>query len=189
MPEHTHDFGYYGARGVRGSNAVQARLDELAGGITSPVDSERGLHARLRYLTSSPAGYQAMEQAGIQVQPRTLRAWLAEEQTPSRANLARIDAAYTVLRRENVARHLLQRLNTGGGTRVEIHPVNQAEVQRQHQRVIPHRRMNIRRWDNLVAAWAAGDDEQFAHVWDDHLTDIGSEWGKYEFVAAVGFAA
>jgi hypothetical protein len=189
MPERTLDPGHYGARGVRASNAARARLDELAGGISSPVTTDRGLHARLRYLTASQAGYQAMEQAGIHVQPRTLTGWLAEEHTPTAANLQRIDAAYRALRRENVARHLTQRLNAGGGTRVELHPLDQSGVQRRHQRIVPHRRMTIRRWDHLVSAWAAGDGEQFAQLWDGHLTDLGSQWGQYEYVTAVGFGA
>lgn len=189
MPEYTHDPGHYGAQGVRASNAARNRLDELAGGITSPVTTDRGLHARLRYLTGSPAGYQAMEAAGIRVRPRTLMSWLAEEQTPSKANLQRLDDAYKALRRENVARHLTQRLNAGGGTRVELHPLDQSAVERRHQRIIPHRQMNIRRWDHLISAWATGNSEQFAHLWDDQLTDLGSQWGQYEYVTAVGFGA
>jgi len=189
MPEHTHDPGHYGAQGVRASNAARAQLDELAGGITSPVTTDRGLHARLRYLTASPAGYQAMEQAGIHVRPRTLAGWLAEDHTPNPANLARIDTAYRTLRRENVARHLTQRLNADGGTSVELHPLDQSGVQRQHQRIVPHRRMTIRRWDPLITAWATADNEQFAQLWDDHLTDLGSQWGQYEYVTAVGFGA
>ncbi|MFE7343404.1 hypothetical protein [Streptomyces griseus] len=53
-------------------------------------------------------------------------AWLAEERTPSRANLARLDAAYWDLRRRNVAADLKYRLNNNGrGTRAEVSPVDQ----------------------------------------------------------------
>ncbi|WP_256343002.1 hypothetical protein [Streptomyces sp. MW-W600-10] len=37
----------------------------MVGGISSPVDSDRGPAARLNYLTRSDAGYEAMDRAGI----------------------------------------------------------------------------------------------------------------------------
>ncbi|GAA0443536.1 hypothetical protein GCM10009544_02970 [Streptomyces stramineus] len=55
------------------------------------------------------------------------------------------------MRRQNVARHLLARLNRDGrGTRVEIHPLNQSQVPRPLQRVVEYRAMNVRRWDKIV---------------------------------------
>lgn len=49
--------------------------------------------------------------------------------TPSKKCLAQLDAVYRQVRRHNVARHLLQRLNRQGrGTRVEFHPLNQSQV-------------------------------------------------------------
>ncbi|MFI9490175.1 MULTISPECIES: hypothetical protein [Streptomyces] len=42
---------------------------------------------------------------------------LTGKRRPSKANLDRIDAAYLTVRRQNVANHLLRRLNAGGGTR------------------------------------------------------------------------
>jgi hypothetical protein len=92
-------FGYYGAHGVPGWVALEREMNRQVTGITSPVESERGLAARLRYLTASAAGYAAMERAGISVTRRTLFAWLAAERVPSRQNLRRIDAAYWDLRR------------------------------------------------------------------------------------------
>jgi hypothetical protein len=34
--------------------------------------------------------------------------------------------------------------------------------------------MNVRRWDRIVAAWAAGDDREL----DDAWVDLGSQWGR-----------
>lgn len=189
MPDRTHDFGHYGARGERGSEAAARVLDSLAGGIASPLTSRRGLAARLRYLTKSQAGYRAMAQAGITVTPRTLTAWLKGTQRPNKANLARIDTAYRALRRRNVAQYLLQRLNARGGTRVEIHPLDQSQVDPRHRRVLEFRTLNIRRWDAIVTAWAQGDAQALDDAWIDHMIDLGSQWGKYEYVTAVGFAA
>ncbi|WP_406300106.1 transcriptional regulator [Embleya sp. NBC_00888] len=193
MPYRSLEPGKYGMRGTRASALAAQRLDELADGITSPVDTERGLAARLRYLTASTAGYTAMDTAGITVTPRTLAAWLAEDQTPNRANLRRIDAAYRDLRRRNVARSLIHRLNNGGrGTRVELHPHDQSGVRDQHRRVgvAGHRSVNVRRWDAIVRAWAAGDERALDEEWTDGvLADLGSDWGGYEYATGVGFAA
>lgn len=189
MPDRTHDFGRYGAHGTRGSQAASRVLDSLAGGIASPITTPRGLSARLRYLTRSAAGHDAMREAGITVTPRTLKAWLAGKQRPNKANLAKIDTAYWALRRRNVARYLLRRLNANGGTRVELHPLDQSHVPIPRQRVLEYRRLNIRNWDAIIDAWARGDAQALDNAWIDQMVNLGSQWGKYEYVGSVGFAA
>ncbi|MEV4927274.1 transcriptional regulator [Streptomyces roseoverticillatus] len=191
MPERNIEFGKYGARGVRGSGLVARRLDELAGGIATPVTAKRGLIARLHYLTRTDHARAAAREAGLTVTDRTLKAWLEGRRTPSKANLERIDAAYRMVRRQNVARHLLRRLNREGrGTRVEFHPLNQSQVPQPLQRVVEYRSMNVRRWDRLVGAWAAGDDQGLDDAWTTEvLPDLGSQWGQFEFCSNVGFAA
>lgn len=185
--------GKYGAHGKPGGEAISERLTELAGGIKSSASSERGLEARLKYLTNSPAGYQAMERAGISVTPRTLIAWLAGDRDPNKANRGRIDAAYADMRRRNVAKSLKKRLNNNGrGTRVEVHPINQAGVVPSRQRDLNVRKVNIRpsQWDRLVDQWAAGDVDGMNDEWEDIAEDtLGSEWGAYTSVASIGFGA
>ncbi|MCX4400164.1 transcriptional regulator (plasmid) [Streptomyces sp. NBC_00053] len=191
MPEKTIDFGKFGARGIKGSDAVIRQLDDLAGGIVTPVTAKRGLMARLHYLTKTDHSRAAAKDAGLTVTDRTLQAWLEGKRRPSKANLERIDAAYRTVRRRNVAKHLLARLNRDGrGTRVEIHPLNQSQVARPLQRVVEYRTMNVRGWDRIVGAWAAGDDQSLDDAWtNDVLPDLGSQWGQYEYVTNIGFAA
>ncbi|MFI5773771.1 transcriptional regulator [Streptomyces sp. NPDC051658] len=189
MPERTIDFGKFGARGIKGSDAVARKLDELSGGIVTPVTVKRGLMARLHYLTRTDHSRRAARDAGLTVTDRTLKAWLEERRRPSKANLERIDAAYRKVRRQNVARHLLRRLNARGGTRVEIHPLNQSQVPRPLQRVVEYRTMNVRRWDRIVEAWASGDQQGLDDAWEDTIVDLGSQWGQYEYVTNIGFAA
>lgn len=190
MPERNSDFGRFGASGVRGSELVGRKLDDLAGGIATPVTAKRGLMARLNYLTRSEHARQAARDAGLTVTDRTLKAWLEGKRRPSAKNLKKIDDAYRVVRRQNVARHLLKRLNANGGTRVEIHPLNQSGVARPLQRDVPFRHMNVRRWDRIVGAWAAGDYHGLDAAWtDDILPDLGSQYGAYEYCTNVGFAA
>jgi hypothetical protein len=190
MPERNIDFGKYGARGIKGHEAVARQLDALAGYIVTPVTARRGLQARLHYLTRTDHARQAARAAGLTVTARTVRAWLAGTRTPSRKNLERIERAYRTVRRENVARYLTTRLNREGrGTRVEIHPVNQSQVNRPLQRVVELRHLNIRRWDRIVAAWQTGDDQALDEAWVDQIVDLGSQWGQYEYVTNVGFAA
>ncbi|MER6611170.1 transcriptional regulator [Streptomyces sp. NPDC000927] len=190
MPEKNVHFGKFGARGIKGSDAVIRRLDDLASGISTPVTAKRGLTARLNYLTKTDRSLAAARAAGLTATDRTLKAWLTGKRRPSKANLERIDAAYRQVRRRNVANHLLRRLNAGGGTRVEIHPLNQSQVPRPLQRVVEHRTMNIRRWDRIVGSWAAGDHQGLEQAWTtDVLPDLGSQWGQYEYVTSIGFAA
>ncbi|WP_338692523.1 transcriptional regulator [Streptomyces sp. Q6] len=190
MPEKNLEFGKYGARGTRGSEVVARRLDGLVDFITTPVTAPRGLLARLHYLTKTPRMLQAAREQGLTVTDRTLKTWLDGKRRPSKANLERIDAVYRTVRRHNVARHLLRRLNSCGGTRVEIHPFNQSQVARPHQRVVEFRKLNVRRWDRIVTAWANRDQQTLDDVWaTDVLPDLGSQWGQYEYVSNIGFAA
>ncbi|MFJ3439470.1 transcriptional regulator [Streptomyces cyaneofuscatus] len=187
------DFGMYGAQGAPGAEALGIGLEKMVTGIASPVDSERGLAARLRYLTATDAGYEAMDRAGIHVSPRTLMAWLAEERSPNRANLGRLDAAYWDLRRRNVAADLKRRLHNGGrGTRVEINPVNQSAVDRKHQRDLSSRSVNVRDlglWDRAVDAWMDDDLAELDAVWDEIIEDLGSDYDAYSHVSSIGWAA
>ncbi|AWW43200.1 transcriptional regulator [Streptomyces cadmiisoli] len=191
MPERNMEFGKYGARGVRGHQAVAHRLDTLAGFVSTPVTVRRGLLARLHYLTRSDRARAAAREAGLTVTDRTLRAWLDGSRNPSRQNLERIETAYRAVRRRNVARHLLARLNRQGrGTRVEFHPLDQSQVGGPRRRAVTYRTLNVRRWDRVVAAWAAADDGALDEAWiNDATVDLGSQWGQYEYITAIGFAA
>ncbi|MGV0101461.1 transcriptional regulator [Streptomyces californicus] len=185
------EFGKYGADGVPGGEALGIAMEGMVRGISSPVDSERGLAARLNYLTRSDAGYEAMDRAGVHVAPRTLMAWLAEERTPNKANLARLDAAYWDLRRRNVAADLKARLNNNGrGTRVEINPVAQGGVERKYQRDLAPRSISVRGvWDRAVDAWMDDDLDELDAVWDEVLDLIGSDYDGYSYVSSIGWSA
>ncbi|MGV9937811.1 helix-turn-helix domain-containing protein [Streptomyces olivaceoviridis] len=191
MPERNIEFGAFGARGIKGHEAAARQLDALAGFIATPVTVRRGLLARLHYLTRTDHARAAAREAGLTVTDRTLRAWLEGRRSPSPRNLARIEEAYRAVRRRNVARSLLVRLNRAGrGTRVEFHPLNQSQVPRPRQRALSYRTLNVRHWDRIVAAWAAGDDAALDDAWvSDATVDLGSEWGQYEYVTNIGFAA
>lgn len=72
---------------------------------------------------------------------------------------------------------------------MEIHPLNQSQVARPHQRVLGFRTLNIRHWDAIVRAWSAGDFQALDDAWIDQIAGLGSDWGKYEYVTNLGFAA
>jgi len=190
MPERTHQFGVYGARGIKGHEAVARRLDALAGYIATPVTARRGLLARLHYLTRTDHALAAARAAGLTVTDRTLKAWLDGRRSPSKKNVDRIEQAYRTVRRHNIARYLLARLNREGrGTRVEIHPLNQSQVPRPRQRMVEFRTLNIRHWDRIVEAWATDNLQALDDAWVDQIVDLGSQWGQYEYVTNIGFAA
>lgn len=185
------NLGQYNAHGVRGADALGAGIERMVTGIHSGADTDRGIAARLRYLTASAAGYAAMERAGISVTPRTLYAWLAEERMPNRANRHRLDAAYWDLRRHNVAADLKRRLTSRGGTRIEIDPVDQTAVELRHRRDLQTRRLTVRprHWTAAVDAWLADDDEALDAVWDEVIHDLGSAYDSYSYVSSIGWNA
>ncbi|MER5348279.1 transcriptional regulator [Streptomyces mirabilis] len=169
MPERNNDFGKFGARGIKGHEAVARQLDALAGfvaTVATPVTARRGLLARLHYLTRSEHARAAAREAGLTVTDRTLKAWLDGRRSPSRKNLRNIESAYLQVRRRNVARYLLGRLNREGHeTRVEFQPLNQSQVTRPHHRVVEFRTLNVRHWDRIVESWAAADDQALDDAW------------------------
>ncbi|MFS8202605.1 transcriptional regulator [Streptomyces sp. CWNU-52B] len=190
MPERTIDFGKYGARGVKGHELVARRLDSYVTYLTTPLTTERGLLARLHYLTRTDHARRAARAAGLSVTDATLNAWLKGERRPLKKNLAAIEDAYRTVRRANVARYLLTRLNREGrGTRVEIHPLNQSLVSRPLQRTLEHRTLNVRNWDRIIDAWAAANDRALDDAWIEKIVDLGSQWGQYEYCTSIGFAA
>ncbi|EST25352.1 hypothetical protein N566_24525, partial [Streptomycetaceae bacterium MP113-05] len=185
------NLGQYNAHGMRGADALGVGIERMVTGVTSGADTDRGIAARLRYLTASGAGYAAMERAGISVTPRTMFAWLAEERSPSPANRARLDAAYWDLRRHNVATDLKRRLTSRGGTRIEIDPVDQTAVDRRHRRDLTTRRLTVRphHWEAAVEAWLTDDDQALDTVWDDIITGIGSDYDSYTYISSIGWSA
>lgn len=190
MPGKNQEFGKYGAKGIKGHEAVARQLDKLVDYIKSPITSARGLAARLRYLTGTKSARARAREAGLTVTDDTLKAWQKGKRKPTKANLDRIERAYREVRRHNVVRDITRRLNNGGrGTQVEIHPFNQSQVSRPRQREITFRRINIRHWDQIVQAWADGDESTSDAAWDDVAQDLGSEWGEYEYVSNIGFSA
>lgn len=49
---------------------------------------------------------------------------------------------------------------------------------------------STRHWDRIVEAWAAADDQALDDAWiNEAVVDLGSQWGQYEYVTTIGFAA
>lgn len=196
------NFGLYGAAGdpgnVHGGVALGRALEDalermiVEGGVKSPVTTRRGLTARMRYLTTTKAGPQALADAGITASRSTVRAWTRGTRSPRPANLEAIDTAYWNLRARNVMANpaaLKQHLDRGGrGTMVEIHPINQDVV------LAPRRRDNLRMrrrqvryiWDAAVDAMIANDRPALEDTWDDVTAELDSDWGAYTYVSHVG---
>lgn len=189
MPGISDDFGKYRAKGIKGGEAVARQLDALVTYIKSPIDTPRGFLARVRYLTSSVKRQNEARAAGLAVSDETVAKWLAEEQNPRKASRAMVDKAYRSIRRANVVKHLQERLEADGGTRIEIHPASQTDVPRNRRRSAGVRSINVRHWGNFTDAWATGDQTGLNSEWINVIQDLGSDWGLYEYVTNVGFAA
>lgn len=74
-------------------------LAQAAGGAVGVRRSytAKGWHAQISKLTSSPRGYEAAAKVGLSATPRTLKAWLAEQVSPSPANQRKIAEAYALM--------------------------------------------------------------------------------------------
>ncbi|WP_399559146.1 hypothetical protein OHA44_38385 (plasmid) [Streptomyces sp. NBC_00144] len=182
----------YGAKGMSGAQALAVELDRIAreGGIASPVTTNRGLSARLRYLNSRP-GREALAEHGISA--RLLRSW-ERGAHPSRPKLEAVDKAYQERRRDNVVRSgALKRLldNQGRGRRIEIYPVDQSEVDEKRRRPeVSERSVQARYvWDDMVDAWGEGDMDTLDEIWDDIITDLDSDYAAYAYVGSIGIGA
>lgn len=182
----------HGAQGISGAQALAAELDRIAreGGIASPVTTQRGLSARLRYLSSS-AGREVLRAHGISA--RLLRSW-QNGARPSRRKLEAVDRAYQERRRHNLIRSgALKRLldNEGRGRRIEVYPVDQSRVPEQYRRPnLSERSVQARYvWDDMVEAWAKRDLEKLDEIWDDIITDLDSDYAAYAYVGSIGVGA
>ncbi|MGW6488167.1 hypothetical protein [Streptomyces sp. NPDC055056] len=45
----------------------------------------------------------------------------------------------------------------------------------------------MRRWDRIVAAWAAGADQDLDDARVEQAVNLGSQWSQYGYVTTVGF--
>ncbi|MET7829283.1 transcriptional regulator [Streptomyces sp. NPDC005386] len=182
-------FGRLGAQGVPGEVALIATLDQIAQ-VTAPYNTPQARFSlNLLYLTRSPDGYTLMRDCGIRLDRRKITAWLTGERDPTPQQQARMEEAFRRLRRRNMRPSLTRRLNADGGTRVEIYPADQDDVEPQHQRTARWRHKNIYRWDPIVAAWSRSDLQDLSHQWRYVITELGSDWRRYEHVTHLGFWA
>jgi hypothetical protein len=112
-------------------------------------------------------------------------------QRPRPANLKKIDRAFWTCRRTNLAEYYKRRLwDDGRGTRIEIHPVNQKQVEPNRRRELRMRHMNVRRqWAAIVDAWSSNDYAALDDLWQSIVRDLGSDHNAYGYVSHLGFAA
>ncbi len=188
------NFGHYGATGITGAEALAYELNRIVytSGIKSPVTTDRGLQARLRYLDSK-AGRAELRAQGIS--PARVRAWRQGKARPSAANREKLDNAYWTRRRDNVLRSgYLKRLlnNEGRGRLIEITPADQTGVipPRRRPNVASTRSVTVRYvWDDAVDAWAAQDIQTLDEIWDDIICDLDTDYRAYAYVTSIGIAA
>lgn len=182
----------HGAQGMSGARALASELDRIAreGGIASPVTTNRGLAARLRYLNSRP-GREVLAKHGVSA--RLLRSWKRGVR-PSAPKLDAVDRAYQERRKDNLVRSgALKRLldNEGRGRRIEVYPVDQTAVPEQYRRPnINERSVQARYvWGDMVIAWGKGDMDTLDEIWDDIITDLDSDYAAYAYVGSIGIGA
>ncbi|MEU6444998.1 transcriptional regulator [Streptomyces sp. NPDC047046] len=183
------ELGLYGARGMSGGEALARQLDYQASNRLLSVNTPHGLTIRLRYLTWDNGGDQWLRRAGITATDRTIARWKNGQQRPRPANLKKIDRAFWIRRRAHLTECYKRRLwDDGRGTRIEIHPVNQKQVEANRHRELRVRRINVRmQWAPIVDAWSSNDYAALDDLWQSIASDLGSDHSAYSYVSHVGF--
>jgi hypothetical protein len=176
---------------MSGGEALARQLDNQAASQLPSVNTSHGLAIRLRYLTWDTRGAQWLRRAGITATDRTIARWKSSQQRPRPANLNKIDRAFWACRRANLAEYYKRRLwDDGRGTRIEIHPVDQKQVELNRRRELRVRRINVRRqWAAIVDAWSSNDYPELDDLWQSIVCDLGSEHSAYSYVSHLGFGA
>lgn len=103
-----------------------------------------GWHAQVNQLVSTRAGREAADKVGIDVTPRTVQAWLAQERDPSKANREKIAEAYGRARdreiiaardrvkeaNHEVAQKLSNILSDQYGAEIRLFDISQMEIKK-----------------------------------------------------------
>lgn len=171
----------------RGGSLGEAILDAIATAAGTDRHGEyrsytaTGWHAQLSKLTSSPRGYQAAEAEGLSATARTLRAWLAETQTPTADNQRRIAAAYQRMAGRWPAAALDGKTVLISG-RVKI---GYDDRDRGNGRAAFEVNSAAGSWDSIRDLWREGepdpDDVEDAFVEDILEADLGEATEEWEF--------
>jgi hypothetical protein len=180
-------FGQLGAQGVEGGRALAISLDRRTfDDVEWRRSDEEHLQRAVKYLARKAGGAGAMQAHGITADPVSLTDWLSQAHTPSPDRQQRLQLAFRELRRHNIAPHLTRVLNADGGTRIEIHPVDQEYVETRYVRYLRARNKNIYRWNAIVQAWARQDSMALEDLWQGVISDMDSDYRKYEYVEHIG---
>lgn len=135
--------------------------------------------AQFKQLARTARGRAALEEAGLTAARQTQRRWIGGKQKPSKANAAKISAAYLVIQRGQIPRPVKRgemlingRVGTGSDVR------NRGSSGNAPLKVS----LGNGNWDRIEAAWRSGairpgaDDEEDGGELDDaDLEDLISE--------------
>lgn len=179
-------FGELGANGIEGGQALAVSLDARVFDAGWTRSEQELLEQAVQYLSVKKGAAAALQAHSITTDPAALTAWLPPGQAPGSDVQQRVQQAFRDLRRRNVAPWLTRHLNAGGGTRIEIHPVDQERVEARHRRPLRVRKKNIYRWNPIVQAWASQDFLQMEHQWQQEISDLDSDYRSYQYVHHIG---
>jgi hypothetical protein len=179
--------GELGAQGVEGGRALSASLDRR---VFDDVPWRRSdkelLHQALDYLVKKKSATSALHAHGVTADVETLIVWRSKTYTPDLEQQQRLQQAFRELRRRNIAPYLTRVLNADGGTRIEIHPVDQQAVEARHRRDLRVRWKNIWRWNKIIAVWVREDSLEMEHLWQDLMSEMESDHRSYYYVRHIG---
>lgn len=126
----------------------------------------KGWHAQLRALGDTQAGRDAADRAGLAPTSRTYLRWLAEEQTPSPANRAKIQQAYARAGRHPLPETMKVNINIRGKVGFGDDVRDRGANSTQDLLIGDHYGAD---WDDFAEAWEEGlDDERLEAAFIEH---------------------
>jgi hypothetical protein len=180
-------FGELGAKGLEGGRALAKSLDvRIFDDVAWTRSDQERLKQAVKYLSTRKGAAAALQAHHITADPAALAQLLAPDHVPGLDMQQRVQRAFRDLRRRNIAPWLTRYLNADGGTRIEIHPVNQESVEARYQRPLRVRNKNIYRWNPIVEAWARQDSLEMEHQWQWEISDLDSDHRSYAYVKHIG---
>ncbi|MEH0407452.1 hypothetical protein ACFY7V_33575 [[Kitasatospora] papulosa] len=180
-------FGELGAKGLEGGRALAKTLDvRVFDDVEWTRSAQERLEQAVKYLSSRKGAAAALQARHITTDPSALTQWLSMDHVPDLDTQQRVQHAFRDLRRRNIAPWLTRYLNANGGTRIEIHPVDQEGVEARHRRPLRVRNKNIYRWGPIVQAWASQDFLEMEHRWEWEISDLDSDHRSYAYVSHIG---
>ncbi|GGV01742.1 hypothetical protein GCM10010211_81280 [Streptomyces albospinus] len=166
-----------------GGELLALEFDCWAEGTIPPFTTAIGMKVRLRYATWGACEFAWLKAAGLDVSSATVDGWKRGTRLPDSTELKKINDAFWLRRRADLAPVFKDWLcGRGRGRHIEIWPCE--------GRDLPMEEIWVqRRWRSIVDAWSENDLQRLEGVWRKMTRGLGVSADDYVHVYHVAFGA